>query len=173
MPTVQAFGAELYASIFAEPVVKGKARWLACLNPHSYAVAKDDAHFAKALKNADWLIPDGAGVVLASKMMGGRVTERITGSDVFSSLLERMNSEHGHSVFFLGSTEETLMHITTKMARDYPQIRLAGTYSPPFKATYSVYELHAIIDAINVAKPDVLWVGMTAPRQEKLSLIHI
>ncbi|MDG4554084.1 MAG: hypothetical protein P9E24_07535 [Candidatus Competibacter sp.] len=59
-------------------------RWLACLNPHSYAVALDDPPFAQALHAADWLIPDGAGiVVLASKLLGGQIRERITGSDIF------------------------------------------------------------------------------------------
>ena len=78
-----------------------------------------------------------------------------------------MNRHGGQSVFFLGATEVTLAQIRTKMAHDYPQIYVAGTYSPPFKATYSEEELDVMIDAINAAKPDVLWVGMTAPKQEK------
>lgn len=141
--------------------------WLACLNPHSYAVAKGDAHFAKALRQADWLVADGAGVVLASRILGGRIRERVTGSDVFAALHQRMNHHGGRSVFFLGATEETLAQIRVKMAHDYPRIRVAGTYSPPFKASYSAEELEAMITAINAAKPDVLWVGMTAPKQEK------
>ena len=141
--------------------------WLACLNPHSYAVAKGDEHFAKALKQADWLVADGAGVVLASRILGGRIRERVTGSDVFAALHQRMNDHGGYSVFFLGATEETLAQIRVKMAHDCPHIRVAGTYSPPFKASYSEEELEVMITAINAAKPDVLWVGMTAPKQEK------
>lgn len=142
-------------------------RWLACMNPHSYAVALHDAPFSRALHEADWLIPDGAGVVLASKLLGGQIRERVTGSDIFQGVLEALNQESGHSVFFLGSTDETLTAIRARMAVDYPNIRLAGTYSPPFKPVYSQDELNAMVAVINVVAPDVLWVGMTAPKQEK------
>lgn len=145
----------------------GNCRWLACMNPHSYAVALHDAPFSRALHTADWLIPDGAGVVFASKFLGGQIRERVTGSDIFQGVLEELNQEDGHSVFFLGSTGETLTAIRTRMAVDYPNIRLAGTYSPPFKPVYSQDELNAMAAAINAAAPDVLWVGMTAPKQEK------
>lgn len=145
----------------------GVCTWLACLNPHSYAVALEDKAFSQALKDADWLVPDGAGVVLASRMLGGGIQERVTGSDVFFGLHQRMNAAAGMSVFFLGATEETLGLIRERMARDYPNVRVAGTYSPPFKPTYSDEELNQMISAVNAAAPDVLWVGMTAPKQEK------
>lgn len=147
--------------------VAGVCRWLACWNPHSYAVALHDDAFRSALLHADWLIPDGAGVVLASRMMGGSIRARVTGSDVFEGLHRRMNEARGMSVFFLGTTEQTLATIRQRMARDYPGIRVAGACSPPFKPTYSAEELEVMIQAINEAAPDVLWVGMTAPKQEK------
>ena len=141
--------------------------WLACLNPHSYAVALEDKAFSQALNDANWLVPDGAGVVLASRILGGGIQERVTGSDVFYGLHQRMNAAAGMSVFFLGATEETLKLIRERMARDYPNVRVAGTYSPPFKTKYSDNELNEMISAVNAAAPDVLWVGMTAPKQEK------
>jgi N-acetylglucosaminyldiphosphoundecaprenol N-acetyl-beta-D-mannosaminyltransferase len=158
---------ELFTEIIQSSSVRRHCSWLACLNPHSYVVAKSDSRFAQALSDADWLIPDGAGIVLASKMLGGCIRERVTGSDVFADLHSRMNSTGNMSVFFLGSTEETLNSIIDKMKKDYPNIRLAGSYSPPFKVQYSSAELEEMIGAINAAKPDVLWVGLTAPKQEK------
>ena len=153
--------------VFAH-VLKGKGkRWFACLNPHSYAVALGDPPFAKALRDADWLVPDGIGVVHASRFLGGRINERVTGSDLFLGLHERMNSAGGVSVFFLGATEETLTSIRARMALDYPNIRVAGTYSPPFKTVYTEAEISEMIETVNKAQVDVLWVGMTAPKQEK------
>ena len=142
-------------------------RWLACMNPHSYAVSLNDSAFSQALHEADWLVPDGAGIVLASKILGGNIRERVTGSDVFKGVLEALNAKVGHSVFFLGATEETLAAIRARMAVDYPNVRIAGTYSPTFKPSYSSAELDQMVNAINAAEPDVLWVGMTAPKQEK------
>ncbi len=159
--------AQLFGALCDDQRADTHCAWLACLNPHSYAVALDDADFARALKAADWLIPDGAGVVMASQVLGRRVAERVTGSDVFYGLSQRMNAAGGMSVFFLGATEHTLARIRVQMVNDYPEIRVVGTYSPPFKPVYSEAELGEMIQAINTAKPDVLWVGMTAPKQEK------
>ena len=161
------FANRLFNEIFQPGNQHIPARWLACFNPHSYAVSKRDRAFFNALKAADWLVPDGAGVLLASKLLGGRISERITGSDVFAFMHQRMNEQSGHSVFFLGSTEDTLAQIRARMARDYPNIRVVGTYSPPFKSSWSDSEQDDMVNAINTAKPDVLWVGLTAPKQEK------
>ena len=146
---------------------KGKRTWLACFNPHSYAITLKDEVFSHALKSADWLVPDGAGVVMASRLLGGVIHERVTGSDVFAGLNKRMNDAGSMRVFFLGSTNETLELIRQRMAVDYPNLKVAGVFSSPFKDVYSRAEIKEMITAINSAAPDVLWVGMSAPKQEK------
>jgi N-acetylglucosaminyldiphosphoundecaprenol N-acetyl-beta-D-mannosaminyltransferase len=148
----------------------GKRTWLACFNPHSYAVALEDKVFCRALKDANWLIPDGVGVVWASRLLGGKIKERVTGSDVFSGLNRRMNEAGGMRVFFLGATEKTLELIKQRMANDYQYIKVAGVYSPPFKDVFSNEEISEMVQAVNSAGPDVLWVGMSAPKQEKFIL---
>ena len=145
----------------------GKRTWLACFNPHSYVLTLKDKVFTRALKDADWLVPDGAGVVLASRILGGEIQNRVTGSDVFTGLNKRMNDAGSMRVFFLGATKETLSAIVKKIAQDYPNIKVASVYSPPFKDVYSSAEISNMIKAINSAAPDVLWVGMSAPKQEK------
>jgi N-acetylglucosaminyldiphosphoundecaprenol N-acetyl-beta-D-mannosaminyltransferase len=142
-------------------------RWLACFNPHCYVVALNDAEYSNALRCADWLVPDGAGIVIASRWLRGRIHERVTGSDVFWRVLTELDRLGGFSVFFLGSTEDTLSRIRTRIASDFPRLRIAGTYSPPFRDRYSGEDNDAMVAAINDARPDVLWVGMTAPKQEK------
>jgi N-acetylglucosaminyldiphosphoundecaprenol N-acetyl-beta-D-mannosaminyltransferase len=157
----------VFATLQGKAGDRGRCAWLACLNPHSYSVALDDALFRQALQDADWLVPDGAGVVMASRLLGQGVAERVTGSDIFSALHQRMNSAGGMKVFFLGATEGTLALIRARMVREYPDITVAGTYSPPFKAAYSNEEIDDMVKTINAVEPDVLWVGMTAPKQEK------
>jgi N-acetylglucosaminyldiphosphoundecaprenol N-acetyl-beta-D-mannosaminyltransferase len=143
-----------------------ECRWLACLNPHSYAVARSDAAFASALHAAHWLIPDGIGIVLAGRVLRTPVAGRITGADIFHGVMARLN-EMGGSVFFLGGSEQTLHLIREKVAEDYPRVRLVGTLSPPFKAKYTGAGLDEMIDRVNRSGAEVLWVGMTAPKQEK------
>jgi len=154
-------------SSIAEWVTTGdKLRWLACLNPHSYVSAINDSDFSAALRDADWLIPDGTGIVLASKVFGGEIHRRVTGSDVFWGLHKMLNHTGGR-VFFLGSTRETLMIIERKIVHDYPNIQFAGSYSPPFKPEFNEEDSRRMLEAVNSSEPDVLWVGMTAPKQEK------
>jgi N-acetylglucosaminyldiphosphoundecaprenol N-acetyl-beta-D-mannosaminyltransferase len=144
-----------------------KCFWLACLNPHSYYVALKDRKFHHALREANWLIADGIGLIFASRMLGGKIRERVTGSDIFEKLHGRLNSAGKFKVFFLGSSDETLAMINLRMAKEYPNIIVVGTFSPPFKSFFTSDEVELMIQAINLSKADVLWVGMTAPKQEK------
>lgn len=142
-------------------------KWLACLNPHSFAEAVKRPNFKSALCAANLLIPDGVGIVLASRILGGGIKHRITGPDVFFGLHERMQESGNYSVFLLGSTDETLGAITQRMSSDWPDVTVTGSYSPPFKAKFSERDIDVMVERINSAKPDVLWVAMTAPKQEE------
>lgn len=142
-------------------------KYFVCANSHSLGAAQSDHLFKNAIKNADLITPDGIGILLASKIMGGYLSGRITGSDIFLGLSEIINKNGKFSYFFLGSNESTLDKILQKMVTKFPNIRIAGTYSPPFKAEFNDEDNQIMINKINNAKPDVLWVGMTAPKQEK------
>jgi len=149
----------------------GSAKVFVCANPHSLVTADADPAFQAAIHGADLVTPDGAGIVLASRLRGGRIRQRVTGSDIFYGLSRAV--DQGISAgrpcryFFLGSTPETLGRIEKKLAADYPGIVFAGAYSPPFREVFSAADSRKMVDAVNAARPDVLWVGMTAPKQEK------
>jgi len=96
---------------------------------------------------------------------------RVAGPDVFETVL-RMQNEAGGSVFFLGSSEETLAKISDRIGLEFPNVTLAGTFSPPFKSVFSDAENQEMLRAINAASPDILWVAMTAPKQEKWIAMH-
>lgn len=142
-------------------------KYFVCANPHSLVVAETDPLFEAAIKNADMVTPDGVGIVVASRILGGQIFDRVTGSDIFFGLSNILNEKGKYSYFFLGSTRDNLATIQERMDRDFPNITVAGTFSPPFKADFSEEDDCMMIEEINRAKPDVLWVGMTAPKQEK------
>jgi N-acetylglucosaminyldiphosphoundecaprenol N-acetyl-beta-D-mannosaminyltransferase len=120
----------------------------------------------RALESANVLIPDGVGVVLGSRLLGVAVSERVSGPDIFLGLMRSLDEAGGKSVYFLGSTEENLGRIRERVAREFPRIRWAGSYAPPFKAEFTEEEDAAMVEAVNESGADVLWVGMTAPKQE-------
>ena len=142
------------------------------INAHSYNTAQKDALFAEALKNGDYLIPDGASIVKACRWIGAKSqpTERIAGWDLFETEMERLNKRGGRCMF-MGSSEKVLQKIRERAATDYPSIEVV-TYSPPYKPEFSTEENAAIVQAINAANPDLLWIGMTAPKQEKWTYAH-
>ena len=148
------------------------------INAHSYNVAQKDDAFAMALRNGDYLIPDGASIVKACRWLKAKSQpkERIAGWDLFIFEMERLNDKGKMTkeklrVMFLGSSEEVLALIRKRAAVDYPHLEVI-TYSPPFKPEFSDEDNQAMIGAINRADPDLLWIGMTAPKQEKWAYQH-
>lgn len=142
------------------------------INAHSYNVAQEDSLFAEALKNGDYLIPDGQSIVWASKLMRGVKSpkERISGWDLFEFEMEMLNKKGG-KCFFMGSSNKVLDLIEKKAVEAYPNIQVES-YSPPFKLEFSEEENKDIISRINESNPDLLWIGMTAPKQEKWAYSH-
>jgi len=135
------------------------------INPHSYIKASKDRLFFKALKSSDILLPDGIGIVLAAKFICGKKISKIAGSDIHSVLINKLQSKGG-SCFYLGSSRETLEKIRKRNSIENPNIRVGG-FSPPFKKVFSIADNRLMINAINKFNPDVLFVGLTAPKQEK------
>lgn len=142
------------------------------INAHSYNTALKDGLFQKALINGDVLIPDGVSIVKACKWLNAKSQpeERIAGWDLFAFEMDKLNKKGG-KCFFMGSSEKVLSLIRKRASVDYPNI-VVETYSPPYKPEFSEEDNRAIIEAINKANPDLLWIGMTAPKQEKWTYAH-
>lgn len=142
------------------------------INAHSYNTAQKDALFAEALTKGDALIPDGASIVKACRWIKAKSqpTERVAGWDLFELEMCRLN-ERGGKCFFMGSSEKVLSLIKQRAQVDYSNI-VVETYSPPYKPEFSEDDNRSIIEAINQANPDLLWIGMTAPKQEKWTYSH-
>lgn len=166
------------------------------INAHSYNTALKDEAFAEALTKGDVLIPDGVSIVKACRWIKAKSQpkERIAGWDLFSFEMQHLeaesekrkvisekccteaNADEGTpyqplKVMFMGSSEKVLSLIKERAALDYPHLKVT-TYSPPYKPEFSDEDNHAIINVINSEKPDLLWIGMTAPKQEKWAFAH-
>lgn len=140
------------------------------INAHSYNTAIKDPAFREALLKGNVLIPDGISIVLAFRFLRKEKIERIAGWDLFQYEMERLN-ETGGTCFFLGSSEGTLREIKKKAADVYPNIRVES-YSPPYKPEFTEEENLKMIEAVNRVNPHLLWIGMTAPKQEKWAYAH-
>ncbi|HHV87122.1 MAG TPA: WecB/TagA/CpsF family glycosyltransferase [Petrimonas sp.] len=140
------------------------------LNAHSFNTLHKDVFFREALKSSDMLLPDGISIVWALRLLIGEKLKKIAGDDLFRYEMERIHSKKG-KCFFLGSSEETLNLIRKRAEKEYPDMEIYS-YSPPYKPEFSEEESQNMIDAVNEIEPDVLFIGMTAPKQEKWAFKH-
>ncbi|WP_111709966.1 WecB/TagA/CpsF family glycosyltransferase [Lutibacter citreus] len=140
------------------------------INAYSYCIAKNDAYFSEVLERSDVLLPDGTSIVFAAKLLGNKKIQKIAGWDIHKHLLLEANLK-GQKVFYLGASESTLQLIKNRIKKEYPAI-IVGSYSPPYKVIFSKEEEDEMIAEVNAFHPDILFVGMTAPKQEKWAYEH-
>lgn len=136
------------------------------INPHSFVIQKTDPEFRDSLKESEFLIPDGAGIVFALRVLFGIRTTRFTGFDLFQATLDAFKFDN-ITVGFIGSTDSVLSEIENKISNEFPYVRV-NTYSPPFEDALSdtfIESCQAFIDSDGF---DILFLGLTAPKQEKL-----
>lgn len=139
---------------------------IACLNPHSFVVAQRDVKFHQALSATSHLICDGFGLKLFGQIVSKKICHRFTGPDLFDLAMGIGNEIGGVRVFFLGGSDATIHDILQKAETDFPSL-VCGGLAPPFRASFSTDESAVMIQAIKDFNPDILWVGMSAPKQEK------
>jgi len=146
--------------------IDGSICVISTLNPHSFCVAQKDEIFRTSLVESDILIPDGVGFVFASKFLKGNRIKKISGFDLHTHYLKLLADTGGGKVFYLGASEKTLELIINRLEKEFRTINVK-TYSPPYKSSFSHYENCHMLKLINEFEPDILFVGMTAPKQEK------
>lgn len=153
------------------PISDEKCRVINCsISPNNYGLTTKDAEFKKVLQKTDFLVLDGVYFALASICLLGKNIKRNQGPDVFKHFITRLNETSGR-VFFLGSSTSVLQKIEERIKREYPHISVSS-FSPPFKQEFSEDDNSEMVSKINDFKPNILFVGMTAPKQEKWSVQH-
>lgn len=152
------------------PVKSDKCRIINTISPNSYGITTRDKVFDEALKTTDYLVLDGVYFAFASLLLHGRNIKANQGPDVFYHFMGRLNADGGKA-FFLGSKEETLELIKVRSFREYPGITVAY-HSPPFKPEFSAEDNTVMLGKIGHFDPDIVFVGMTCPKQEKWAIAH-
>ena len=141
------------------------AKTLNTISPNSYGISTKDSNFKQSLKESDYLVLDGVYFALASVLLKAQNIKKNQGPDVFKFFIKKINKEKGR-VFFLGSSQSTLDKINNKLKVEYSNIS-ADFMSPPFKSKFSEEDNNLMVEAVNNFKPDIVFVGMTCPKQEK------
>lgn len=157
-------GYPMFKGQLFEILLRGKTI-INTLNQYSFCLAEEDKMFKRALMSSDVLLPDGISIVLSAKFLTGNSLTKIAGADLHEFALKYLNNVYG-SCFYLGSKQETIEAIMGKIEEEFPNVT-SGGYSPPFKDQFTEEDNEVMLQKINEFGPDVLFVGMTAPKQEK------
>ena len=150
-------------------VARGERGYICAVAVHAVMVARQDPELAAALAQSTLTVPDGMPLVWAMNLLGHDLNERVYGPE----LMKRYNArcvEKGHRVWLYGGRDQgSLAQLALNMRREYPGIEIVGGYSPPFRDLTEAEE-QELVRTINRDRPDVLWVGVGVPKQEKWML---
>lgn len=142
-----------------EDIKNNKKSFIVAINPEKILKARKDKKLKKLLNNADYQIPDGIGVIYASKLQKGQIKSRITGIDCMEMLCEE-SALKGYKIFLYGAKKEAINEAKKKLEEKYNHIKIVGAMDGYEK------DNEKIIKAVNKSKADIIFVALGSPKQE-------
>jgi N-acetylglucosaminyldiphosphoundecaprenol N-acetyl-beta-D-mannosaminyltransferase len=153
--------------------VKMVAEWVELKKPGHYVCVRDMHGVMKCQKDedlrhihnrADLVTPDGMPMVWLSRLAGNRNVSRVYGPDLMLAVSE-ISTRYGYRQFYYGGSEGVAELLSQHLQARYSGLQVAGAFSPPFRAM-TAEEDSALVEKINTDHPDILWVGLSTPKQE-------
>ena len=141
-------------------ILLAQKTFIVTANPEIITYAQSNPDYEKVLKRSNYIIPDGVGIILASKILGQHLHERLTGFDLMSRLLELSNKKK-YKVYLLGTKPDIIDMTASNIKKAFPHIEIAGFHHGYF------HDDQEIINEIQQSKPDIIFVGLGFPKQEK------
>lgn len=148
-----------------------QSRLISLVNPFSILLGHHDKHMAGAIRASSLVLPDGVGIVLAAHLLGRSKVSRTTGPALMLNLCQA-SCQTGLRHYFYGGDEQTVNRLACRLSQSFPGLKVAGFYAPPFRPLTNAEDEEAI-RRINETRPDIVWVGLGAPKQEKWMLAHL
>jgi N-acetylglucosaminyldiphosphoundecaprenol N-acetyl-beta-D-mannosaminyltransferase len=147
-------------------VPDGRLHYVVTPNVQHALLYQQHAQFREAYEHASLVLIDGFPLVWSGRLLGTPVPERVAGSDLVPAVLARARRDHGFSIFLLGAAPGVGERAAAAIREKHPHVRVAGTLSPPFGFEHDENQNRNILERISDAAPDVLVVGLGAPKQE-------
>lgn len=148
-------------------IQQNKKTFIVTANPEIVMHARRDPEYSDTLRSADFIVPDGIGIIMGAKMLKKPLQERIAGFDLMSDLLKVAN-EQCLNVFFLGSRENVIEQAIANVKNDYPHVHICGFHHGYFNGND-----HEIAEMVRESNPDLVFVALGFPRQEQWIQTHL
>jgi N-acetylglucosaminyldiphosphoundecaprenol N-acetyl-beta-D-mannosaminyltransferase len=149
----------------------GERRYATLTNPHSVMLCQRDPAMRRATEGAGLTLPDGVGIVLAAKLLRYPQCGRVAGPTLLLRLCD-WGRQHGYRHYFYGGGQGVAESLASRLRDEFPGLQVAGTHSPPFRTVTEEADA-ALVERINSARPDIVWIGLGAPKQEKWMAAHV
>lgn len=178
LPSIQVLGVRVHMVTMGQALAqmeywiqeRDRCRYVVVSQMHGVMEARRDPNFKTILNSADLFTPDGVSLSWVGRIRGFGSQQRVCGSDLMWEFL-KLSEKKGYQNYFYGDTEETLQLLTSKLQKDFPQLRIAGVRSPPFRQLAPEEDAQEI-RMINNSGADVVWVGLGLPKQERWMFEH-
>ena len=142
-----------------------RGRYICVTSVHGIMTASKDAHFREILNDADIATPDGMPVVWALRSFGAKNQARVYGPTLMLQLCKQA-AQQNHRIYLYGGRPDTLAQLQTNLSEKFPDLVIAGSYSPPFRPL-TANEETACIQRIKDSAAEIVFVGISTPKQEK------
>lgn len=148
---------------------RGPTRYIAVTGMHGMTEAQGDPEFRHVLNEAGLVVPDGMPLVWLGRFHGFPLKRRVYGPELMLSFCQATGKKYRH--FFYGGAPGVAQKLAATLQRDFPGLVVAGTYTPPFRRLTSGEE-NEVEELITRTKPDIVWIGLSTPKQEKWMFSH-
>lgn len=155
-----------------EKYIAAKQQRYICVTPlHSIMDCYDRPELIPIFNNSGITTPDGMGVVFAMRILGHRTVDRVYGPDLMEAVCQ-LSTEKGYTHYFYGGAPGIPEQLAKVLRSRFGELDVRGTYSPPYRPLTETEDIE-IIEKINQANPDVLWIGISSPKQEQWMADHL
>lgn len=167
---VSAINMEMALEVIEGWIVHREPHYVCVTGVHGVMESQRDEGLRRIHNQAGLVTPDGMPLVWLSRLKGYRYVDRVYGPDLMLALCER-SAKWGYRHFFYGGAEGVPEQLAAVLQRRFPGLKVAGTYSPPFRPL-TPEEDDQIVQMLNEANPDIIWVGLSTPKQERWMAEH-
>jgi N-acetylglucosaminyldiphosphoundecaprenol N-acetyl-beta-D-mannosaminyltransferase len=168
---ISAINMDLALEAMAGALERREKGYICVTGVHGVSEAQKDEGFRQILNRAFLCTPDGMPLVWVGRWLGRKEMGRVYGPDLMLAVLE-LSEKKGYRHFFYGGANGVAQELRERLAKRFPKLQIAGTYEPPFRPLNAA-EKEELKKLIQDARPDVMWVGLSTPKQERFMAEHL
>ncbi len=146
-------------------IAERKPRQVCFANAYTVSLCRANQVLRDSLNRFDLIVADGMSIVWGARILGIQFPERVPGPDLMLKLCERA-AEKAYRIFLMGTSDENLLQLNAALVKKFPNLQITGMHSPPVRDRFTEEDTKIMLAKIDASEPDILFVGISCPKQE-------